>query len=324
MQLCTLGPLEHVSRLTLGGGGLGQLWGATDRDEAIATLNAAVDGGINLIDTAPLYKDCEAAVGEAFDGAPPIGLRFTTKCYLGSPDPDDVEDRLTASLEASLATMRLAHIDIFFLHTNICADDYEYERYQTRRDRFATKWSVYVDRVVPAMLRLKAQGRIGAWGITATGVPTAIREALRQAPAPDIVQVVTNLLDSAGSMRNFAEPPVPRIIIAEAKAAGAGVMGIRAVQAGALTAEIDRPMEADDPEMLDYVRAEPFRALCRRLGEDPALVAHRYALAMPGVDTVVLGVKNRAELAQCLYAETLGGLEPALVAEIDGLGLRAE
>jgi aryl-alcohol dehydrogenase-like predicted oxidoreductase len=322
MDYRDLGPLKDVSRLTLGGGGLGQLWGETDREEAIATVRAAIDGGINLIDTAPLYKDCEAVIGAAFDGAPPAGVRFTGKCYLGSPEPDQVAERLTRSLDATLATMRLERLDVFFLHTNICADDYEYLRYQNRRNRFATTWSLYVDRVVPAFEALKAQGRIGAWGITATGVPTAILDALRHAPAPDVVQAVTNLLDSAGSMRNFAEPAIPRTIIAQAKAAGAGVMGIRAVQAGALTAAIDRPMEADDPEMLDYDRAAPFRALCGDLGEDPAVVAHRYALAMEGVDTVILGVKNRAELAQCLAAEGAGPLEAEVVARIDALGLR--
>ena len=57
------------------------------------------------------------------------------------------------------------------------------------------------------------------------------------------------------------------------------------------------------------------------VGEDPALVAHRYALAIPGVDTVVLGVKNRRELEQCLHAERLGPLEPELVARVDALGL---
>ena len=322
MQLRDLGPLKHVSRLTLGGGGLGQLWGETNRDEAVATLNAAVDGGINLIDTAPLYKDCEAVIGAAFDGAPPMGLRFTSKCYLGSPAPGEIAERLTRSLDSSLQTMKLEHVDIFFLHTNICADDYEFENYQNRRDRFATRWSLYVDHVVPAMLDLKVQGRIGAWGITATGVPTAILAALKHSPAPDVVQAVTNLLDSAGSMRNFAEPAIPRTIITQAKAAGAGVMGIRAVQAGALTAQIDRLMKDDDPEMLDYARAAPFRDLCRHLDEDPAVVAHRYALAMNGVDTIVLGVKNRAELQQCLAAERAGPLEPDSVAEIDRLGLR--
>jgi len=55
---------------------------------------------------------------------------------------------------------------------------------------------------------------------------------------------------------------------------------------------------------------------------DPAIVAHRYALSLPGVATVILGVKNRDELRQCLEAEASGPLEPALMAKIDGLGLR--
>ena len=94
-------------------------------------------------------------------------------------------ERLERSLDATLATMRLERLDVFFLHTNICADDYEYLRtIRSRRDRFATTWSLYVDRMsFQASRRLKAQGRIGAWGITATGVPTAILDALRHVAA---------------------------------------------------------------------------------------------------------------------------------------------
>jgi aryl-alcohol dehydrogenase-like predicted oxidoreductase len=51
-------------------------------------------------------------------------------------------------------------------------------------------------------------------------------------------------------------------------------------------------------------------------------MAHRYALSIAGVDTVVLGVKNRAELAQCLAAEALGPLPADLRGAIDSLGLR--
>ena len=76
------------------------------------------------------------------------------------------------------------------------------------------------------------------------------------------------------------------------------------------------------PDELDYDRAAPFRALCKTWGEDPAVIAHRYALGIEGVDTLVLGVKNRAELTQCLDAEAAGPLDPAQVAAIDALGLR--
>ena len=99
-------------------------------------------------------------------------------------------------------------------------------------------------------------------------------------------------------------------------------MGIRAVQAGALTAAIDRELPADSLDGLDYQKAAPFRALCAELGVDPALLAHRYALTIDGVDTVVIGVKNRAELAACLDAERQGPLPADLLRRIDGLGLR--
>lgn len=321
MRTATLGSFGPVSRLTLGGGGLGQIWGETSREEAIATLYAGIDAGIDLIDTAPIYKDCEGVVGAAFDGAPPPGLRFTTKCYLGGPPADTAAQQLEASLDASLSAMKLQRADIYFLHTNICADDYVYARYQHRRDRFATPWSTYVEHVVPTMQRLKAQGRIAAWGITGVGVPTAIHAALAHEARPDVIQAISNLLDSAGGIRSFAEPAAPRSIISAAVAGGVGVMGIRAVQAGALTARVDRELPRDHPEMLDYARAASFRNLCLEIGADPAAIAHRYALDLPGVDTVVLGVKNRAELQQCVDAETVGPLGPELTARIDALGL---
>ena len=52
--------------------------------------------------------------------------------------------------------------------------------------------------------------------------------------------------------------------------------------------------------------AAPFRKLAAELGETPAALAHRYALTAPGVATIILGVKNRAELAECVAAETRG------------------
>ena len=322
MRTVTLGPLAGVSRITLGGGGLGQIWGETTPGEAIATVRAAVDAGVTLIDTAPMYRHCEAVIASAFEGAPPAHVRFTTKCQLGAPAAGEVAGVLEASLNASLAAMRLERADIFFLHSNICPDDYVYAKYQHRRDRFATPWSLYVNEVVPALEVLKAGGRIGAWGITGVGVPATIRQALAHDPRPGVVQAVTNLLDSAGGMRNFAEAADPRATIAAAAAAGVGVMGIRAVQAGALTAAMDRDLPADHPDAADFARAAPFRALCAARDLDPALLAHRYALNMTGVDTVVIGVKNRAELAQCIEAEALGPLPADLRAQVDGLGLR--
>ena len=321
MQNSRLGELGDVSRLTLGGGGLGQGWGATTDEEAVATVHAALAAGVNLVDTAPMYGGCESVIAAAFAGALPAGVRITTKCQLGTRPVGTVVAKLEESLDASLVAMRLERVDVYFLHSNICEDDTVYAHGNDRRVSFATPWSQYVHEVVPAFEELQRRGRIGAWGITGVGVPTTIIKALQYDVKPSVVQAVTNLLDSPGGIRRYAEPARPRDVIAAAVAQGVGVMGIRAVQAGALTAEFDRVVKDSHPDAVDYRRAAPFRALCAELGVDPALLAHRYALDLDGVDTVVLGVKNEAELAQCLEAEALGPLPPDLRASIDGLGL---
>jgi aryl-alcohol dehydrogenase-like predicted oxidoreductase len=321
MQTATLGPLGEVSRLTLGGGGIGQIWGENTKEEALATLTAAIDGGITLLDAAPMYRNCEAFIGEVFAGRLPAGVKITTKHQLGSPPASDVAAQLEASLDESLKALRLDRVDLFFLHSNIHLDGFAYAHGDAHKDAFSTSWALYEGEVVPAMQRLKAQGRIGAWGITGIGVPTAVLQALDHTPRPDVVQAIANLMDSAGALRRYAEPAQPREIAAKAKANGVGVMGIRAVQAGALTLGVDRPLSPNNPDNTDFARAAGFRELCAQWGEDPAVVAHRYALGMPNIDTVVLGVKNRAELAQCLAGEAAGPLEPAQVAAIDALGL---
>jgi aryl-alcohol dehydrogenase-like predicted oxidoreductase len=321
MRKTTLGPFDDVSRLTLGGGGLGQGWGASSEEEAVATVHDAVAAGITLIDTAPMYGSCEAVIAAAFAGVVPAGTRITTKCQLGEPRVGTVAARLEASLDASLTAMRLDSVDVYFLHSNICEDDTVYAHRNDQRSSFATPWSQYVDEVVPAFEDLKRCGRIGAWGITGIGLPGTILKALEHDVRPSVVQAISNLLDSPGGIRRFSEAPRPRAIIAAAKANDVGVMGIRAVQAGALTAKFDRAVKASHPDAIDYERAAPFRALCAELGVDPALLAHRYALDIEGVDTVVLGVKNRSELAQCVEAEALGNVSPDLRARIDGLGL---
>lgn len=322
MRTAQLGRFGEVSRLTLGGGGIGEVWGRTDRAEALATVRGAVAGGITLIDTAPMYRHCERVIAEAWNGRVPEGVRITSKVRLGTPPAGEVARRVQAAAEATLAAMKLERVDLYFLHTNICADDYVYALNPDRQDNFSTRWHTYAEEFIPAMQALAGAGKIGDWAITGTGVPSAVIDALGHDPKPAVAQVVTNLLDSPGGMRSYAEPANPRQIISAATAAGVGVMGIRAVQGGALASAIDRDLPADNAEARDFRRAAPWRALCRELGENPAVLAHRYALSMEGVATVVLGVKNREELAECLTAEAAGPLEPALMARIDSLGLR--
>ncbi|WP_056230772.1 aldo/keto reductase [Devosia sp. Root635] len=320
MKLNTLGPVGSVSRLTLGGGGIGQVWGLTSQEDAVATLRHAVDSGIDLIDAAPGYKICEAMIGRAFEGRLPHGVRVTTKHGLGTVPAAEVYPRLRVSLEASLKAMRLERVDMLLLHSEIRPDDFEYPAGQPPRDERSTSLSLYREAVRPAFARLVAEGLIGHWGITGINHAAATIDALSAGPRPAAVQAIANLLDSPGEMNGTGLAPRPRSVIAAAQANGVGVMGVRAVQAGALTAGLDR---ADtSPTAEDFRRAAPWRALCAQWGEDPAIVAHRYALGIEGVDTLVLGVKNVAELDQALAAERQGPLDAEQMAAIDALGLR--
>src|SRR3984885_1886666 len=64
-QLGATGP--RVSALGLGCMGMSGVYGAADRDEAIATIHAALDAGINLLDTGDFYGmgHNELLVGDA-------------------------------------------------------------------------------------------------------------------------------------------------------------------------------------------------------------------------------------------------------------------
>src|SRR5689334_9909055 len=100
MQQHNFGSLPPVSVLTLGGGGLGMLWGQTTFEECVATVHAAVAAGITLIDLAPRYGDgkAEEVVGAAFAGQLPEGVRVTSKCNLGNAAPSQIEGIVRQSI----------------------------------------------------------------------------------------------------------------------------------------------------------------------------------------------------------------------------------
>src|SRR5438034_5373186 len=317
MQQHQLGKLWTVSALTLGGGGLGMVWGETTIEECVATVHDAVAAGITLFDLAPRYGDgkAEEVVGAAFAWKPPSGVRVTSKCNLGNAAPAEIAAIVRRSIAASLARLKLDRLDLFFLHSNVVPDEAFIARRPDAAQRM-TPYPTFVDHVRPLFERLVGEGLIGAWGLTGIGHPDTIIRLLGEKPAPAAVQCIANLLDSPGGLKFFDGPAKPRAVMAAARANGVGVMGIRAVQAGALTSALDRPLPADHPEMRDYARAAGFRQLAAELGMAPAFLAHRYALSL-AVDTVVLGVKNCRELAQCVAAAEAGPLPAELLAQVD-------
>src|SRR6266513_5201058 len=197
MQQGAFGRLWPVSALTLGGGGLGMVWGETSFAECVATVHAAVKAGITLFDLAPRYGDgkAEEVVGAAFAGRLPDGVRVTSKCNLGEPAPGKIEAILRRSIEGSLARLRLSRLDLFFLHSNVVPDRAHIARWPDAASRM-TLYSTFVEHVRPAFERLVAEGVIGAWGLTGIGHPDTIIRLLGECPGPAAVQCIANLFGS--------------------------------------------------------------------------------------------------------------------------------
>ena len=319
MKLHTFGKLFPVSTLTLGGGGLGMLWGQTTFDECVATVHAALHAGINLLDLAPRYGDgkAERVVGEAFGGRFPAGVHVTSKCNLGTPAADRVYPTLRQSIETSLRLLQRDRLDIFFLHSNLVPDGHAMWN-APDVSRLTALPLFPLARVRPALEQLNYEGLIAAWGLTGSATRTRSSRCWRKIRSPPRSSASRTCWNLPGGLKFFDGPASPRAVMAAARANEVGVMGIRAVQAGALTTVIDRDLPTDHPELRDYARAAGFRALCAEIGEDPAIVAHRYALGL-AIDTLVLGVKNRTELVGCVAAAAAGPLPADLVARIDAI-----
>jgi aryl-alcohol dehydrogenase-like predicted oxidoreductase len=307
MQTRSFGRLGRISALSLGGGGIAGVWGSTDRAEAIATIHAAIDAGITMLDLAPSYgtgAESERAAGEALRGRPSPDVMITSKVQLPKlPGAPDWAGRMRGSLRDSLTRLGRDHLDLFLLHTQLRP------RHPSAAVPEDLDWPDYLD-VATEFERLRDEGSIRAWGITAVGYPASVRHALGATPRPDAAQVVVNALDLTGDLWPYGAEgqPANQEIIRAAGENEVPVIGIRAVAAGSLTAALDRQVEPGHRAAVDFAAAQPFRQLAADLGQTPAALAHRYALSVPGVATVVLGVKNRAELAECVEAEARGPL----------------
>ena len=315
-------PYLKISSLTLGGGGIGQVWGETTSEEAIKTVHAAIDHGINHFDVAPMYGkgEAERIIGKSLNGSDADDLFFTTKCQLGTLPDTEVYDKLNDSLTRSLDNMKLEKVNLFLLHSQLIEDNYKLYKFDEMRAKSATTLSCFFNAAIPAFERLQKEGKIDHWGIGGLGQEEAIIQALNHSQVPSAVQCVINPLNSVGAIGYVSEAFNPLAILSECQQLDIPILAIRAVQAGALTSSMDRsPHESgfDETDFDDFDKAEPFRDLAIEWGESPASLANRYALSIKAVASVILGVKNRTELKECVEAEAKDLLSDSEIQQIE-------
>ena len=158
----------------------GWMWGGANEADAIRAIHAALDAGINLIDTAPIYGfgSSEEIVGKALQGRRDRAV-IATKCgmvtgtKLGAP-----KFRSTA-----LGSSENGHIDVrIYNHPDSIRDEVEWslKRLQTDHiDLFQTHWqdpTTPIDDTMDALLSLKQAGKIRAIGVCNASVDQALRE----------------------------------------------------------------------------------------------------------------------------------------------------
>jgi aryl-alcohol dehydrogenase-like predicted oxidoreductase len=150
-------------------------------------VRAALDQGINFIDTAEAYGT-EAVIGEALASVPRESVILSTKKKtIGEHDlsPDD----LVRSLEDSLRRLRTDYVDIYHLH-GVRPDQYEALR----------------DRLVPTLHKLREQGKLRFLGITEAFAADPTHDMLQRALADDLWDVVMvgfNLLNQSARDKVF-------------------------------------------------------------------------------------------------------------------------
>lgn len=164
---------KSVSEIGLGCMSFGGFYGATNEAESHATLGAALDLGIDFLDTANVYGMgiSEEVIGTFLKGD---ASKFTiaTKAGIwrdkehGSRGFNNKPDYLRAELEGSLKRMGIEHVDLFYIH---------------RRDR-----DLAIEDVMETMLTLKAEGKIGGIGFSEIA-PASLRRAVSVGPV-DVVQ----------------------------------------------------------------------------------------------------------------------------------------
>ena len=298
---------KSVSRIGLGTWAIGGLdWGFIPDEQAIRICLTALEHGINLIDTAPIYGHgrAEEIVGrairehgkrEAFFIATKVGLDW------GQPDgcyADSTEKRIRFELEASLRRLGTDHIDLYQVHWPDTVEP--------------------IERTAELLAGFVREGKVRALGVSNFNVPQ-MEEFRKVAPLASN-QPPYNLFE-----RQIDEEILPwchenKIAVLTWSSLCRSLLGGR-VRRGSIFEKSDiRSVDPkfQEPRLSQYMTAvERLEALAHeRFGKSVVELAARWVLDRPGISVALWGTRKPEQLA------TIDGLfgwkiDPETMREID-------
>ena len=283
-----------VSELCLGTMNFGP---QTSERESFAILNAALESGINFIDTANQYGGhlgvgtTETILGTwlAQDKARRNKIVLATKVH--EPMSDDVNDRglsarhIQMACDASLKRLGVDHIDLYQMH---------------HIDRSAP-----MEEIWQAMDRLIAQGKI-----TYVGSSNFPGWKITQANEKAIAKGRLGLV-SEQSLYNLVERRVELEVIPACREYGLGVIAWSPLAGGLLAGG---PQDHDGRRQSDAMKSAraarsvelaEFDHLCRDMGQSPSVVALAWLLKQKGIAATIIGPRSKDQLTSVLPATEL-------------------
>lgn len=313
MEQRTLGRTgREVSVVGLGTWQLGADWGNVSEDDALAVLNAAVDTGVTMLDTADVYGDgrSEQLIGrflhernESLFVATKMGRRVAQETANYSLD------NFRAWNDRSRANLGVDTLDLVQLH---CPPT---EVYST-------------DRVFDALDTLVAEKRIANYAVSVETVAEALTAIAR--PGVASVQIILNA---------FRRKPLEQVLPA-ALAAGVGIIARVPLASGLLSGRYTKDTKFEPNDHRTYNRhgeafdigetfagvdfetgveaAQEFAALVPE-GTTPAQAALRWIIQQPGVTTVIPGARNVTQARANSAAADVPPLSDGVLAAIEDL-----
>ena len=271
--------------------------GRPDEQAAIRLVHAALDAGVNFIDTARAYGESERLLGQALAGRRDQVV-LATKVDPRRPDRSLWESAaamkafMLASLETSLKLLRTDHVDIWMIHSI--------------DEAVLSQWEIMAEVFVKARRR----GLIGWTGASFYGVD--LPEKALSYDLFDVIQIAYSVLDQRVDQR----------VLPLAAKKEVGVVARSILLKGVLTERADYL-----PPRLDSLRtrSRQFRALLAGMngGMTPAQGAIAFGLANPRIHTVLVGVRSESELNEDVAAIEMA-LSPEALSSMRALAIDDE